>query len=620
MHGATLAELDTVFAVYSSGWRESWRVNLLDVVSSAPPGSTASPTIAPVAVADGGDWGPSPPGLGQSRAGWRRWRPRLRFTAAAVVLVLLASACGSDGPAGEPPAPAETAPDDTASPVVDEAREETAEEAPSDTEDSPERAAEATAGSEPAVEKAAVDEPESGEPAVDEPEPNEPESGEAAVEGDATPLRELASVRFVSQNILHGVGCAADSDSCRISERVAVFLDQLAQAGCPELVSIQEANERIVGLVSGEAGTCGYEVVWDGDPGLDREVVLSTLDVLGSQRRGLADRFRSVYLVRVLSPIGLVDFLTTHLASGADDRACNPGLCPPPCDPTGSLRTCQARQVLSFAEEVALDGGVTVVGGDLNDSAGSPALAVFADAGYVDSHLAAGRRECDPASGAGCTAGREDASLTDMADPSSIQSSRIDYLLYSAPSRDCSVGEGTGLFNAEPAAGDIAFPSDHTGVALTLVCDSVEAEAVDAAAAALPEAPAEPAPSEGQPVDDVTAEAITAAFETYMDGSIEDIELRIDQAEDFDGMREAARLMFEATAELGAAVRAQVDAISRTSATTARFVYSILLNDQVVFDGREGEAVLIDGRWFVSKATFCDLAAISPVAEDITVC
>ena len=85
-------------------------------------------------------------------------------------------------------------------------------------------------------------------------------------------------------------------------------------------------------------------------------------------------------------------------------------------------------------------------------------------------------------------------------------------------------------------------------------------------------------------------------------------------------MREAARLMFEATAEIGAGVRVQVDSISRTSVATARIVYSILLDDQVIFDGREGEAVLIGGRWLVAKATFCDLAALSPVAEDITVC
>ena len=531
-----------------------------------------------------------------------------------VVSLLVASACGSDAPVAEPPAPAETAPAEPEPPVVDEASEQAAEdvsdEEPSGIEDSADGASE----------KPAVSEPDIEELDAEEPEPEEPPAEEPAEEGLGAPVQEVASVRLVSQNILHGVGCPADSDSCRVSERVSLFMDQLAQAECPELVSIQEANERIVGLVSAEAGACGYEVVWDDDPGLDREVVLTTLEVIDSRRRVLADRFRSAYLVRVASPVGVIDFLTTHLASSGDDRACSPGLCPPPCDAQGSLRTCQARQVLEFAEEVALDGAVTVLGGDLNDSAGSPTLAVFGEAGYVDSHLAAGHAECDPASGSGCTAGREDTSLADMSDPLSRQSSRIDYLLYSTPSRDCWVGEGTGLFNAEPAASDLAFPSDHTGVALTLVCDIDGAESVDAAAAALTEAPDEPATADGQPVDEVTAQAITAAFETYLDGSITDIDLRIDQAEDFEGMREAARRMFEEIGEIGAAVRAEVDAISRTSATTARVVYSILLNDQVIFDGREGDAVLVNGRWFVSKATFCDLTALSPTADTITVC
>ena len=535
--------------------------------------------MLPVAVADGSDVGPSPPALDQILLGAPNWCRGLRHAAVAAVVVLLASACGSDGPGGAPPPPAEEAPAGPESPVVDEAGDQT----PASVEDPPDEATAAGAGEEAAL------------------------------------VREVASVRIVSQNILHGVRCPADSDSCRAGERVSLFMGQLAQAGCPELVSLQEANERIVGLVAAEAGDCGYEVVWDGDPGLDREVVLTTLEVVGSRRRVLADRFRSAYVVRVASPIGVIDFLTTHLAS-SDDRACNPGLCPPPCDPDGSLRTCQARQVRQFAEEVAPDGGVTVVGGDLNDSTGSPTLAVFDGAGFVDSHLAAGHSECDPDSGTGCTAGREDASLADMADPSSIQSSRIDYLLYSAPGRDCSVGEGTGLFNAEPAAGELAFPSDHTGVALTLVCDAAGTDGVDAAAAALPEAPDEPAPADVQPVDEVTAEAIAIAFETHLDGSISDMEVRIDQVEDFEGMREAARRMFEEVGELGAAVRARVDAISRTSATTARVVYSILLDDQVIFDGREGGAVVIGGRWFVSKATFCDLAALSPAADSVTVC
>ena len=70
---------------------------------------------------------------------------------------------------------------------------------------------------------------------------------------------EYVTVRFISQNILHGAACAPDSDSCSVTERVALFMDQLEEAECPELVSIQEANGRIVSAVEDHAGVCGYD-------------------------------------------------------------------------------------------------------------------------------------------------------------------------------------------------------------------------------------------------------------------------------------------------------------------------------------------------------------------------
>ena len=527
------------------------------------------------------------------------WRAALRVALGVLAAFpIVASGCGADGGGQTPVASVEE--------VVP---------TPEPVEDQPEGGADVEIGD--------IEEDVAGAPMTTEVVPEE------AAESDAEPLVEIedvvdesdkySTVRFVSQNILHGVGCSLESNSCAVTERVALFMDQLAAAGCPELVSIQEVNQRIVNLVEAEAAGCGYEVVWDDDPGLDREVVLTTLEVVGAQRRVLADRFRSAYLVRVMSPMGLVDFLTTHLASGSDDRACSVELCPPPCDPAGSLRTCQARQVLEFAREAAVPGGVTVVGGDLNDVAGSPTVAVFERASFVDSHLAAGHPECDKATGAGCTAGRDDVTLADMRDPASLQRSRIDYLLYSAPGRDCAVSDGTGPFNAEPAPGELAFPSDHTGVALALACDTavVDRAVVDLA---LPDEPEPPAELEGQFVDSAAAEAITAAYETFFDGSIADIEARIDQIEDFAGMREAARLTFESSGDAGAGVRGRVDSISRTSSTTVEVAYSILLNDQVIFAGRTGEAVLADGRWLVSRATFCDLVALSPAASEITVC
>src|SRR5688572_26161547 len=91
-------------------------------------------------------------------------------------------------------------------------------------------------------------------------------------------------VQVVSQNLLHGIACPPDSDGCDLPGRVDLFLRQLDDAGCPELVGLQEANGRTVELLGdGIDGICNgaYEIVSDDDPGLDREVVLTTLPVLG---------------------------------------------------------------------------------------------------------------------------------------------------------------------------------------------------------------------------------------------------------------------------------------------------------------------------------------------------
>ena len=482
-----------------------------------------------------------------------------------------------------------------------------------------------------APEKLAEDASTPSEPGPDEPVsrdtvPDEVDSGPVPQEEETSSRSgssgsEPGSVRFVSQNILHGVACPDGSEACALRARIALFMDQLAEAGCPEMVSIQEVNEPIVTLISARADDCGYEVVWDGDPGLDREVVLTTLHVIDSQRRILADRFRSVYAVRAMSPVGVVDFLTTHLAS-SEDRPCTPELCPPPCESGLSLRTCQAHQVLQFARAAAIARGITVVGGDLNATAGEQPIRVFADAGFVDSHLAAGHSECNRITGKGCTAGRADESLQDMTDPDSRQHSRIDYLFYATADRNCSVGSDTGLFNAEPVVGELAFPSDHTGVALTLECATTGADRADATGAALPERPdsAATATATTQELDAATADAVTFAFETFLDGSITDMELRVAQVEDLPGLHRAVLETFSRSGESAAMVNGRVDSISRPSSTTAEVIYSILLEDQIVFAGRTGEAVLVDGDWFVSKSTYCDLAALGGEAETSTVC
>ncbi|MDH3755563.1 MAG: hypothetical protein OEU32_17000 [Acidimicrobiia bacterium] len=422
-----------------------------------------------------------------------------------------------------------------------------------------------------------------------------------------------AEVRLVSQNILHGLTCPVDSARCALAERVALFFEQLDAAGCPELVSIQEANTQVVEIISDHVGACGYDIVWDDDPGLDREVVLTTLEVVGSRRLVLAGRFRSVHLVRVESPVGLIDFVTTHLAS-SDDGDCDPGVCPPPCEPGDSVRVCQARQIVDWVDGLAVDGGIIVLGGDLNATPGETPIGVISEAGFVDSHLAAGLGECNPTTGAGCTSGRGDDSLRDLTDPSSTQVRRIDYLFHLAIGRQCAVGDDTGLFNAEASPGELAFPSDHTGVQLTLVCRTTENDLAAAVDAPLPDDEPTVAADTGGAPDPATAAAITSAFETFFDGSA-DLELRAAQLEDSADLRGS---FFDAFARAGgpaADTRARVDSISLTSGDTADVRYTVLVADQVVFDRLAGVAVRAESRWFVSRATYCDVAALVPAGD-----
>jgi len=263
---------------------------------------------------------------------------------------------------------------------------------------------------------------------------------------------------------------------------VALFLDQLEAAECPPVVALQEIDPRLLGLLRDEVpARCesAYEIVWHGDEGIDRELVLTTYEVVDQRLMRLAGPLRSAYRVRLRAPIGEIVLVVTHLAS-SDNTPCSRRWCPPPCDLGARIRVCQARQVADLADEGDGRRRFTAVAGDLNDVATSDALGVFLDRGFVDTHLAAGNVECDPATGISCTSGRADQDLSDLTNRESRQSERIDYVLLRAPD-DCQPvfdpdgdpdGDGvpTGVFAASPATGDLAFPSDHTAVALDVRC------------------------------------------------------------------------------------------------------------------------------------------------------
>ena len=119
-------------------------------------------------------------------------------------------------------------------------------------------------------------------------------SGDGSSDGSGN-AAAAASVHVVSQNLLHGITCPAETDGCDLPGRVELFLRQLDEGGCPELVGLQEANQRTVDVARGRPrrgrATAPTRSSSDDDAGLDREVVLTTLPVLG-QRADPAGRVR----------------------------------------------------------------------------------------------------------------------------------------------------------------------------------------------------------------------------------------------------------------------------------------------------------------------------------------
>ena len=421
-----------------------------------------------------------------------------------------------------------------------------------------------------------------------------------------------ARVQLVSQNLLHGIACPAATDGCALEGRVALFTRQLEEKGCPDLVSVQEANERTVSLLRKDiAKVCGgdYRIVWDDDPGIDREVVLSRRPVLGWRRIRLAGPLRTALWVRAATDVGVVDYVSTHLASSSDDRPCDRATCPPPCRVDDRVNACQARQVAEFTADVAAKDAVVVVGGDLNATAGEPAVAALVTRGFTDTHLASGNPECNPTSGAQCTSGRVDDALTDLTDASSRQSERIDYLLVGGQ-RACRTVKPTGLFNGEPATPGpdrLVFPADHTGVEATLECTTTKAQRTAARTATVPTAPATTNGTPGT-VDPAARAAITDAYRTLFDGDIADVDRKLASLEDGNILRPFFLQTYEAQKAVAARVRVRLDEVKLVDPTHADVTYTLLLDGAAVLDHLPGAAVQSGGRWLVTRRTYCDVS------------
>ena len=307
----------------------------------------------------------------------------------------------------------------------------------------------------------------------------------------AVPLSPLCAFTVVNLNLLNGLTCTlpgpGDGHQCRVRDRIALLLQHLVAAGCPDLVTFQEHVTRafvpqrtatgafvLVGPLDDTvalleeglptlAAACGfpYEVVFDpaarrGVPtlgrGIDEELILTRYPILTSEVLPLYSPltpffFRHVLYARIAHPLGPLDVFTTHLAAHSDlaTAACGfqdprvpapftaPACPAPTCGAHETVRECQAKQVAAFVEARAQGPVPAIIAGDLNAEPDSKEYREFTGRGWLDSHRAAGHQECEPRTGEHCTAGRSDKHLQDLESPALHQHKRIDYIFVVPP-------------------------------------------------------------------------------------------------------------------------------------------------------------------------------------------
>lgn len=419
-----------------------------------------------------------------------------------------------------------------------------------------------------------------------------------------------ATIRIVNQNLLHGTACPPDTNRCDLPHRVALFSRQLERAKCPEIVAIEEGNRQTVTELRKGIGACDYRLVYDDDPGQDREIVLTTLHVLDSLRIRLAGPLRTAYRVRLGSDAGRVDVIATHLASGSDDRPCDSYTCSPPCTTKDSVNTCQARSIVAefLREDPPSARTVSILAGDLNAEPQGPTIAALTAAGLVDTHFAARNAECDPTTGNNCTSGRIDDSLIDMKNPASKQTERIDYV-FLRPIRRCTIVRPTGMFapTGGPTRRDgLVFPADHSAVEATIRCRTTGADR-KSAALRVP-SPTTTTTAEG-PVSSTDQAAITTAY-TNLFAPNPDPDVQLSTLENGDALRESFIARKQQVGDLATKTSVRVESFDGQTSDVVRMTFSILLDGNVVLDHLPGQAKLIGARWFVATQSYCQVATL----------
>jgi endonuclease/exonuclease/phosphatase family metal-dependent hydrolase len=316
------------------------------------------------------------------------------------------------------------------------------------------------------------------------------------------PTAAAGTLSLLSLNMLHGIPfpvgqCAESSAFCQADQRLTLLWRAIEEAGCPDVVSLQEFGPQQKETVPprvGEVCDGRYRTVYEDSKLFDEQFLLTTLPVESSAITDLSGDFRTVTIVTMrlgdAPDARRLVLASTHTDDQADP--CRAESCAAPvCAGESSLGVCQVRRTLDEIAKVAQPDDLVVVNGDLNQKPGTPGLRLIQESGFEDVWLASGNPECDPATGRGCTCcqegGTRGAALGGLDDGSLQPSERIDYVLVRKPV-GCAVrydgptdGDGdrtaTGPFAHRPAPSPVSpggpvWISDHSGVALdmTLQC------------------------------------------------------------------------------------------------------------------------------------------------------
>jgi hypothetical protein len=304
----------------------------------------------------------------------------------------------------------------------------------------------------------------------------------ATAAGKAAP-----ALTVVDLNLLHGTFCPAATNMCDAPGRVELLGRYLEAARCPDVVGLEEISRPLYDLIKKRAKTlCNgdYQVVFGPPKGIDTELVLTKLPVTGQQVEKLVGGFRTASRVSLESDLGPVSLVVTH-QDGDSDKGPVPcsNHCPPVCPSTTPVFECQTFAAAKLADGRNDKSSIRILMGDFNVPPASDRYLHLVQDGWLDAYDEAGNPECDPATGVGCTSGRDDKSLTSLQDPSNRETERIDFIFvktppacrpkFDTPTDANGNGIGTGLFAGQPNSsgpGGLAWPSDHIGVSMDMSC------------------------------------------------------------------------------------------------------------------------------------------------------